>query len=81
MCKVVVRKWGELKSTYAAEVLKGKFPACGVKYTSKHGHGLVLAKYSAPIDIVKQKAKSAGLKADISHVFIIPSQIERAAGI
>ena len=63
MCKVKVRKWNNLKSTYAAEMLKGDFPKCGVKFTGKHSEGLVLAKYDAPIQLVISKAKAAHCEA------------------
>jgi len=79
MCKIIVRKWNNLKSTYAAEMLKGRFPKCGVKFTGKHGQGLVLVRYDVPIDVVKAKAKAANQV--ISNVFVIPRKVARVYGI
>lgn len=79
MCKVLVRDWSNLKSTHAAEMLKGNFPKCGVKFTGKHGQGLVLARYDAPIQTVREKAKAAHSK--VSHVFIIPKTIANVYGM
>ena len=79
MCKIIVRKWNNLKSTYAAEMLKGSFPKCGVKFTGKHGQGLVLVRYDVPIDIVKQKARAANQV--ISNVFVIPRKVADVYGI
>jgi len=82
MCKILVRKWSNLKSTVAAEMLKGKFPECGIKYTTKHGEGLVLVKHDVPgVDLIKQKAKAAALYSDTSHVFVIPPEFAKAAGL
>ncbi len=60
-------------------MLKGDFPKCGVKYTGKHGQGLVWARYDVPIDIVRQKAKAAS--ASISNVFVIPKPIAKVYGL
>ena len=79
MCKIIVRKWNNLKSTYAAEMLKGSFPKCGVKFTGKHGQGLVLVRYDVPIDVVKAKAKAAN--NIVSNVFVIPRKVARVYGI
>ena len=79
MCKIIVRKWNNLKSTYAADMLKGSFPKCGVKFTGKHGQGLVLVRYDVPIDIVKQKARAANQV--ISNVFVIPRKVADVYGI
>jgi len=82
MCKILFRKWKDLKSTYAAEMLKGKFPECGIKYTSKHGEGLVLANHNVTdIDMVRQKACAAAMDSDISHVFVIPKKVAKAVGL
>lgn len=78
MCKVM--KWDKLKSTYAAEMLKGAFPKCGVKYTGKYGKGLLLIKYDvADTEMVRQKAKAASDKGSIG--FIIPRKIAAVYGI
>ena len=82
MCKILFRKWNNLKSTYASEMMSGKFPDCGIRYTSKYGEGLVLVNHSVTdIDMVRQKAKAAGINTDTAHVFIIPKPIAIAAGI
>ena len=78
MCQVIVRKWSDLKSTYAAEMLKGEFPKCGVKYTGKHGQGLVLVKYNVTIEVARQKAVAA--HNCISHVFVIPKRVAAVYG-
>ncbi len=79
MCKIIVRKWNNLKSTYAAEMLKGSFPKCGVKFTGKHGQGLVLVRYDVPINVVKAKAKAANQV--ISNVFVIPKKVADVYGL
>ena len=79
MCRVFVREWSDLSSTLASEMMRGKFPDCGVKFTGKYEQGLVIAKYNVPIDIIRQKAKAA--HHEISQVFIIPRPIEIAAGL
>lgn len=77
MCKVLMTPFKQLKSSYAAEMLKGKFPTCGIKYTGKHGAGLVLVKHDVTdISSVIAKAKAAG--DSVAHVFVIPKQICRA---
>jgi len=77
---ILVRKWDNLKSTVANEMMAGKFPDCGVKYTGKYGPGLVLVKYDvSDKNMIMQKARAAN--SEISHVFIIPRSIEKAAGI
>ncbi len=82
MCKVEIKSWKRLKATIAAEMLSGKFPKCGIKYTSKHdGSGLVIAKYHASIGDIIEKASVAGDKAGRVHIFVIPKAIEIAAGI
>ena len=79
MCKVLVRNWNNLKSTHAAEMLKGDFPKCGVKFTGKHSQGLVLARYDVPIQTVREKAKAA--HSDITNVFIIPKPVAEVYGM
>ena len=79
MCKIIVRQWNNLRSTYAADMLKGRFPKCGVKFTGKYGQGLVLVRYDVPIDVVKLKAKAANQV--ISNVFVIPRKVARVYGI
>ena len=79
MCRVFVREWSDLSSTLAYEMMRGKFPECGVKFTGKHGQGLVIAKYGTPIDIILQKARAAS--TDISQVFVIPKGIAGAVGL
>lgn len=82
MCTVIIKKWKRLKSPLAAEMLSGKFPKCGIKYTSKYeGSGLIIAKYHASIGDIIEKALVAGDKAGKVHIFIIPKEIEIAAGI
>lgn len=81
MCTIIVRKWDELKSTVASEMMRGKFPDCGAKFTSKYGQGLVLVKYGVPIGIVKDKAKAAGINSHTAHVFVIPRAIAAAVGV
>lgn len=81
MCKIIVQKWKNLKSTHAAEMLKS-FPDCGVKYTGKFGQGLVLVRPDlTDIEFVKSKAKMAAIKSNISHVFIIPRPVVKAMGL
>ena len=78
MCKFM--KWDKLKSTYAAEMLRGSFPKCGIKYTGKYGKVLVLVKYDVTDkNLVIEKAKAAS--DDGSIAFIIPPKIAKAAGI
>lgn len=80
MCKVIISKFKDLKGSYAADMLKGSFPKCGIKYTGKYGHGLVLVRYDVTdFDSVKEKAKAAS--DSVSHVFVIPKQIEMAVGL
>lgn len=82
MCKILFRKWSNLKPTYAAGMLKGGLPDCGIKYTSKHGEGLVLVSPDVTdIDMVRQKAKAAAMNSNTSHVFIIPKSFAKAAGL
>ena len=78
MCKVM--KWDKLKSTIASEMLKGKFPKCGVKYTGKYGVGLLLVKYDVPgKQSIMEKARASSPNGAIA--FIIPRKIAIAAGI
>ena len=78
MCKVM--KWDKLKSIVAAEMLKGSFPKCGVKYTGKYGKGLLLIRYDvADTEMVRQKARAASDKGSIG--FIIPRNIAAVFGI
>lgn len=80
MCKIEVRKFKELRSTYFSEMTKGNFPKCGIKYTGKYSHGLVLVKYNVPgIEAIKEKARAAN--DTISHVFVIPKAAAMAVGI
>ena len=72
--------WNDLKETIATEMMTGKFPTCGIKYTGKYGPGVVLVKYDvSDKNMIMQKAKAAN--SEISYVFIIPRSIEKAAGI
>ena len=74
-----IHKWNLLKSTCAAEVLKGPFPKCGVKYTKRYGRGLVLIKYNvSDKKLVMEKARAAG---DNSLGFIIPPTVANVYGI
>ena len=79
MCRKILRKWNTLRSTYAADMLKGEFPKCGVKYTGKYGQGLVLALYHVPADVVISKAAASSSK--ISNIFIIPKSVARVYGL
>jgi hypothetical protein len=79
MCRVIVREWKSLSSTLASEMMKGKFPDCGVKFTGKHEHGLVLAMYNVTPEVIMQKARAAS--DEISQVFVIPKSIANAAGL
>ncbi len=80
MCKIKVRKFKNLRSTCFSEMTKGKFPKCGIKYTRKYGHGLVLVKYDVPgVDLIKEKARAAS--DTVSHVFVIPKAAAMAVGI
>lgn len=79
MCDIEFSSWDELKSTFAAEMLSGDFPKCGIKFTSKHGVGLVLAAAHAPFDQIVKKAKAA--HPDKSYVFMIPEKVARIYGI
>ncbi len=80
MCNVKVSKWNNLVSTYVPGMLRGKFPDCGVKYTGKHGAGLVLVKYDVTDkNLIIQKAKAAS--ESISYVFVIPKAIAKVYGI
>ncbi len=80
MCKIMVGEWNELSSTHAAEMLKGPFPKCGVKYTSKYGAGLVLVRDGISRALLVEKAKAAGANADISFVFKVPARISAVYG-
>lgn len=80
MCKIMIGEWKELKSTHAAEMLKGPFPKCGVKYTSKHGAGLVLVRDGISRELLIEKAKAAGARQDISFVFKVPARISAIYG-
>lgn len=80
MCKIMIGEWSRLKSTVAADMLKGAFPKCGVKYTKKYGHGLVLVMDGVPLDIVRDKAKAAGMDSYMSVVFKVPNRIAAVYG-
>ena len=78
MCKVM--KWDKLKAIVAAEMLKGPFPKCGIKYTGKYGIGLVLVKYNVPgKELIMEKARAANPNGSIA--FIIPKKIAAVYGI
>lgn len=80
MCNVKLEKWSNLKATFAAEMLRGEFPKCGIKYTGKHSEGLVLVKYDVnDKELIRQKAKAAN--EDSSYVFIIPKRIAEVYNI
>jgi len=79
MCKILVRKWDNLKSSLVAEAITGDFPKCGVKYTGKYGQGLVIARFNAPISLIKEKARAAN--QEITHVFVMPRSIDRLVNI
>ena len=80
MCKILIGEWSELSSTHAHEMLKGDFPQCGVKYTSKYGAGLVLVREGISRQLLKEKAKAAGAKQDRSYVFKVPQSIAAVYG-
>ena len=80
MFKIMIGEWKELKSTHAAEMLKGEFPKCGVKYTSKHGAGLVLVRDGIPRNLLIEKAKAAGAKDNVAYVFKVPQKISAIYG-
>ena len=80
MCKIMIGEWKELSSTHAAEMLKGPFPRCGVKYTSKYGAGLVLVRDGISRALLTEKAKAAGMKEDRSYVFKVPPRIAAVYG-
>ena len=80
MCKVILGKFNELKSTYAVDMLRGSFPACGIKYTGKYGAGLVLVRYDVTdMEAVRAKAKAANEL--VSHVFVIPRIVGKVVGL
>ena len=80
MCKIMIGEWKELSATHAAEMLKGPFPKCGVKFTSKYGAGLVLVRDGVSRELIREKAKAAGVKSDISYVFTVPPRISAIYG-
>ena len=75
MCKIMICEWNELSSTHAHEMLKGDFPSCGIKYTSKFGAGLVVIKGAVSRSLLNEKARAAGIKHNISYVFKAPKNI------
>ena len=80
MCKVLMTPFNQLKGSYAADMLKGKFPECGIKYTGKHGVGLVLVRHDVTdFAAVVEKAKAAGDR--VAHVFVIPKVFGKAVGL
>ena len=80
MCDVSFQNWDNLKSTFAAEMLSGEFPKCGIKYTGKHDNGgLVLALPTASMDMVIKKARAANPVK--SYVFTIPDNIAKVYGL
>jgi len=82
MCKVIIKKWNRLPPFIAAEMLKGVFPRCGIKYSAAHsGAGVVIAKYHASLGDILEKATVAGELYDRSFVYMIPKEVEIAAGI
>lgn len=80
MCKIMIGDWKELSSTHAAEMLKGPFPKCGIKFTSKYGAGLVLVRDGVKRALIKEKAKAAGAKYGVSYVFKVPPRISAIYG-
>ncbi len=80
MCKIMIGEWKELSATHAAEMLKGPFPKCGIKFTSKYGAGLVLVRDGIPRNLLVEKAKAAGAKNNITYVFKVPQSIAAVYG-
>ena len=81
MCEIQIGEWKELASTYAAEMLRGEFPKCGIKYTGKYGAGLVLILAGGTnLDLVREKARAAAGDSGVSYVFTIPSVISAIYG-
>ncbi len=81
MCRQILHKWNNLETKVVHKMLKDKFPACGIKYTSQHGQGLVLIMpHVNDIEMVKQKAKAAGTESGIRRVFIIPKSVAAVYG-
>jgi hypothetical protein len=78
-CDISFQEWDNLKSSFAGKMLSRDFPACGIKYTGKHGPGLVLALASASLDSILQKASAAN--EDKSYVFIIPDSVAAVYGL
>ena len=79
MCEVSFQDWDNLKSKFAGEMLSKNFPECGIKYTGKHGHGLVIALAHAPFDSILKKAAAAN--SEKSYVFMVPDKIAAVYGL
>ena len=82
MCTVIIKKWKRLQAPIASEMLSGAFPRCGIKYSGTYkGAGVVIAKYHASLGDIMEKAKVAGDLYGRTFVYMIPKEIEIAAGI